>query len=146
MLRLGAPARRVGPRLEQAANDLGIAHPGRVADERQIGRPGNEPAVVRSDRLDDRVEVPPQRRHDDHFLRIGILGEGAARPLAARQSREREILGRHGRVCAELGQGFRNIVATADDRVLVRRAQRDVAAPSLTARSVQVGAVLGEEA
>ena len=55
------------------------------------------------------------------------------------------ILLRHARVRTELREHCGQVVAAADHRVLVRRPERDVAAPRLAAGTIQVGPVLDQQ-
>ena len=106
------------------------------------GRAADDADEAGADDVQHGVGLSAQGAHDEHLLRVGIerIGQGV-RPLAAGERRER-LVGRvdvGGR--SELGQRRGDVVAVADHRVLVRSAERDVAAPGLAAGAVEVGAV-----
>ncbi len=108
-----------------------------------LRRSPDNAAELGSDDIEHEVELAAERREDDYLLRVGIQGlrEWRLRPFAARDRGDRRVrrvdLGRS----TEPGEQLRKVVLPAQDGVLIRRPQRHVASPGLTARQVDVGAV-----
>ena len=95
------PRRVSAPASSSRRTTIRITDPRRVADERQRRRSADKADIVRPDRLEHGLEIPPQRRHDDHLLASGSSGRGrAARSPRAREARP-SPLGRQPRVRAK---------------------------------------------
>jgi hypothetical protein len=116
-------------------------------EQRPFRRATHDSAEVRPDGIDDGAQRAAECGEDEDLLgvRIEPRGERAGGPLAGRDCRHGAVLGRHVVRRAELGQGLGRVGSAAQYGVLVGRAKRDVAAPGLAARCVELGPVLDQQ-
>ncbi len=132
---------------EQLADELRVPDPARVVDERPGRGPADDSAELRADELEHESGRAVQCSEDEHLLRVRVelSGQIAFRPLAARDRGDRQISHRDRRRAAQRSEHLGVVGPPAQHGVLIRRAQRDVAAPELASGPVDVGAVLDQE-
>jgi hypothetical protein len=145
---LGAGLRdRIGAALDQPLDDPRMAHPGGVMQQRPRRAAADVPEEIRSECVDNTLELAAQSAEDDHLLAIGVqpLGQQTIRSLAAREGCDRAIPDREFGRCAELGQQRDDVRTPTQDSIGIRRAVLAGRCRPFAAAPVERCTTLGEQ-